>query len=202
MGGIIHSSRTCWVSVMHSSLFWVLGLRQWNKALVTFCSGSYRKETQSDTLGGEMLWRKKVKSGKWDGECGWVMTILCRVLKEGFSNKPACKQRSGGREGWCMPGRRRNSQEPWEGEGLLSGRGDGRGSRGARMPGPYRPWERLWVLLWMKWEAIGESLDREITWSDLSFQRIILAAVQWIDCTGASVEGDQLVVKVLGMSGN
>ena len=43
---------------------------------------------------------------------GWVMTVLCRVLQEGLSNK----QRSGGCERRSLPGRSRNSQEPWEGK--------------------------------------------------------------------------------------
>lgn len=59
--------------------------------------------------------------GKWFGEKsslvkgmgnGWVMTVSCRVLQEGLSNK----QRSGGCEGGSLPGRSRNSQEPWEGK--------------------------------------------------------------------------------------
>ena len=42
---------------------------------------------------------------------GWVMTVLCRVLQEGLSNK----QRSAGREGESLPGRSRNTRSHGKG---------------------------------------------------------------------------------------
>lgn len=43
--------------------------------------------------------RRKIKSDKGDRECGWVVAVSGRMLKEGFFNKLLCKQKSGRREG-------------------------------------------------------------------------------------------------------
>lgn len=37
--------------------------------------------------------QRKIKSGKVDRDGGWLLAVLCRVLKEGLSNRLACKQR-------------------------------------------------------------------------------------------------------------
>lgn len=63
---------------------------------LTLLVGEMGGDTWPDPPGGEMLWRT-VKSGKKDRE--W---FLCRVLREGLSNKLPCKQGSGGvKEGMC-----------------------------------------------------------------------------------------------------
>lgn len=77
---------------------------------LTSYSGGERDKKQLDTRAGEMLWRKS-SLVKGMGS-GWVVTVLCRVLQEGLSNK----QGSGGCEERSLPGRSRNSQEPWEGK--------------------------------------------------------------------------------------